>query len=286
MALFTAERVYKTFHPGKGVYAVSNIGFTLNAGECLGIAGESWSGKSTLVRMIARLIDLSPGPQDGELGVLRLRGQTISLHSPIRFASSPLRADIQMVFQDPTSSLNPCFTAFRFIADPLYTLRRIRNKASIRDRVFELADMVHLPHNLLDRLPHQLSGGQKARVGIARSLAPNPTILLLDEPTTALDVSVQGQILALLDDLRRSLSLSMIFVSHDLSVLRLLCDNIMIMLRGEMVEYAPTETLFSNPCTEYTRTLLAAMPIMQSRAPEPEQAKHLDLIHPFSERWV
>jgi peptide/nickel transport system ATP-binding protein len=216
--------------------------------------------------MIARLIDLSPSPQDGELGVLRLRGQTISLYSPESFASNPLRADIQMVFQDPASSLNPCFTAFRSIADPLYTLCRMRNRATIRDRVFELADMVRLPRDLLDRLPHQLSGGQKARIGIARSLAPNPAILLLDEPTTALDVSVQGQILALLDDLRSSLGLSMIFVSHDLSVLRLLSERIIIMLRGEMVEYAPTEKIFTNPDREYTRALLEAMPVLQRKA--------------------
>jgi peptide/nickel transport system ATP-binding protein len=268
MALLMAERLYKTFCPSKGIYAVSNVGFSLNKGECIGVAGESGSGKSTLVRMIARLIDLSPNPQDGELGLLRLRGQTISLHSPAGFASSPLRADIQMVFQDPTSSLNPCFSAFRSIADPLYALCRMRRKAAIRDRVFELADMVHLPRDLLDRLPHQLSGGQKARVGIARALAPNPAVLLLDEPTTALDVSVQGQILALLDDLRYSLGLSMIFVSHDLSVLRLLCDRILIMLRGEMVEYAPTEKIFSSPSSPYTRTLLEAMPVLQRRARE------------------
>ncbi|MDR1855763.1 MAG: ATP-binding cassette domain-containing protein [Desulfovibrio sp.] len=263
MALLLVDRVWKTFTPG--TYAVKNVGFTLERGQCLGIAGESGSGKSTLIRIIARILDLSPGPRDAG-GIIWLEGRDIGLFRPSEFASSPLRAKIQMVFQDPVSSLNPCFTAFRTIADPLRTLAGMRKKEAIRRRVLELADMVQLSHDLLkDRLPHQLSGGQQARVGIARALAPEPAILLLDEPTTALDVSVQGQILALLDDLRKSMGLAMVFVSHDLSVLRLLCDRLLVMLKGEVVEEGTVEAIFGAPRTDYTRQLMDAMPVLLPR---------------------
>ncbi|MDR2573166.1 MAG: ATP-binding cassette domain-containing protein [Desulfovibrio sp.] len=266
--LLSVEHIYKSFDLKSGSYAVSDVGFTLRRGECLGIAGESGSGKSTLIRMIARLSDVSPGP-NGENGYINMSNKTISLWPPHLFASHPLRKKIQMVFQDPDSSLNPCFTAFSSIADPLRALCGMRKKEEIKKRVYELADLVQLPHELLSRLPHQLSGGQKARVGIARALAPGPDLILLDEPTTALDVSVQGRILTLLDDLKRNLGLSMIFVSHDLSVLKLLCDNILVMLRGKTVEYAPVEQLFSNPASGYGKSLLEAMPKPPGRSSQP-----------------
>jgi peptide/nickel transport system ATP-binding protein len=262
--LLDVAHVFKSFDPKNFSYAVNDVSFTLQRGECLGIAGESGSGKSTLVRMIARLSDISPGPK-GETGYISMLNNTISLWSPRYFASHPLRKKIQMVFQDPDSSLNPCFTAFASIADPLRVLCGMRKKEEIQMRVHELADLVRLPHDLLRRLPHQLSGGQKARVGIARALAPGPDIILLDEPTTALDASVQSRILTLLDDLKRNLGLSMIFVSHDLSVLKLLCDDILVMLQGKVVEYAPVERLFNNPASEYSRILLDAMPTFPER---------------------
>lgn len=232
----------------KKFYAVDNINFNLKKGECLGIVGESGSGKTTLIRMIAGLLDYSSG------------------HMLFRNREVPSRhrgSGIQMVFQDPTESLNACFTVRRIIADPLKCMRKFKDKATINARVEALADLVHLPRELLDRYPHQLSGGQKARVGIARALAAEPDVILLDEPTTALDVSVQGRILLLLDDLRKKLQLSYIFVSHDLSVVRILCDRLMVMQNGRVVEEGTVDTVFNQPRHEYTKTLIRSIPDMK-----------------------
>ena len=262
--LLQVSHLYKSFTPG--VYAVQDVSFELKRSTCLGIAGESGSGKSTLIRMLARLIDVSPGPGGGDEGSIRLFRDDISLLPPRFFAHHPLRSQIQMVFQDPTSSLNPCWTAARCIADPLRVLLGIRDRDVLAKHVRRLAQLVHLPEELLDRLPHQLSGGQKARLGIARALGPRPSILLLDEPTTALDVSVQGQILCLLDDLKRQLDLSLIFVSHDLNVLRLLCDRLIVMQQGRVVEQGTTAEVFAHPTHEYTRSLLSSMPVLNKTA--------------------
>jgi peptide/nickel transport system ATP-binding protein len=164
-----------------------------------------------------------------------------------------------MVFQDATDSLNPRFTAFRAIADPLLRLRRMSG-AALRARVEEVAHLTGLPSELLGRFPHQLSGGQKARVGIARAIAVEPRLLILDEPTSALDVSVQVVILQLLDELKRKLDLSYLFVSHDLNVVRLLCDRILVMYLGHIVESGPAEQIFTAPAHPYTQALLSAVP--------------------------
>jgi oligopeptide/dipeptide ABC transporter ATP-binding protein len=164
-----------------------------------------------------------------------------------------------MVFQDATDSLNPRYTAFRAIADPLRRLRRLSGRA-LRERVEELARLTGLPPELLGRFPHQLSGGQKARVGIARAIAVEPRLLVLDEPTSALDVSVQVVILQLLDDLKKRLGLSYLFVSHDLNVVRLLCDRILVMYLGRIVESGPADAVFAAPAHPYTRALLSAVP--------------------------
>jgi peptide/nickel transport system ATP-binding protein len=164
-----------------------------------------------------------------------------------------------MVFQDATDSLNPRFTAFRAIADPLLRLRRLSG-AALRARVEEVARLTGLPSELLTRFPHQLSGGQKARVGIARAIAVEPRLLILDEPTSALDVSVQVVILQLLDELKRKLDLSYLFVSHDLNVVRLLCDRILVMYLGHIVESGPAEQIFTAPAHPYTQALLSAVP--------------------------
>jgi peptide/nickel transport system ATP-binding protein len=165
-----------------------------------------------------------------------------------------------MVFQDPTDSLNPRFTAARAIADPILRLGNLKGSEAVRARCEELARQVGLPVDLLDRFPHQLSGGQKARVGIARAIALNPELVILDEPTAALDVSVQAVVLNLLQELKDTLGMSYLFVSHDLNVVRLLCDRVIVMRAGKIVEQGPSEQVLGAPQAQYTRELLAAIP--------------------------
>ena len=165
-----------------------------------------------------------------------------------------------MVFQDPTDSLNPRFTAARAIADPLLQLGGIKGRDALRARCEELAGLVGLPVNLLDRFPHQLSGGQKARVGIARAIALHPKLVILDEPTAALDVSVQAVVLNLLQDLKQSMGMSYLFVSHDLNVVRLLCDRVIVMRTGRIVEQGACERVLGDPQDAYTKELLTAIP--------------------------
>jgi ABC-type glutathione transport system ATPase component len=209
------------------LHAVDGVSFAIGRGETVGLVGESGCGKSTIVRLIARLLDASAGS-------IRFEGEEIGRVPARQFGLAPQRAQIQMVFQDATDSLNPRFTAFRAIADPLLRLQRLSGTA-LRARVGEVARLTVLPQELLSRFPHQLSGGQKARVGIARAIAVEPRLLILDEPTSALDVSVQVVILRLLQDLKRQLDLSYLFVSHDLNVVRLLCDRILVMYLGHIV---------------------------------------------------
>ena len=186
--------------------------------------------------------------------------QARSLISKVRGQLKRLRRNMQMVFQDPTDSLNPRFTARRAIADPIMMLGAPEERRRIDDRVEQLADQVGLPGDLLDRFPHQLSGGQKARVGIARAIALNPRLLVLDEPTAALDVSVQAVVLNLLADLRRELGMSYLFVSHDLNVVSMLCDRIIVMQAGRIVETGLTEDLINRPKDPYTQALIEAIP--------------------------
>jgi len=242
--------------PPQVVRAVDEVSFTISPGECVGLVGESGSGKSTLVRVLTRLLDPTAG-------TIRFDGQDIGTIPARRFAHTPERARLQLVFQDPTDSLNPRFTAFAAIAEPLRCLGRIRQRQRVRQRVQELADLVGLPVELLDRFPHQLSGGQKARVGIARAIALHPALLVLDEPTSALDVSVQAVILHLLAALRQRLGMSYLFISHDLNVVRLLSDRVLVMYRGKIVEEGPAETVFACPDHPYTRALLSALPTVE-----------------------
>jgi len=233
--------------------AVDGISFAVNRGESVGLVGESGCGKSTTSTMVMRLIDKSDG-------TIMFDGMDIGVIAPKKFAELPLRKRIQMVFQDPTDSLNPRFTAARAIADPILRLGEVRGRRTVRARCEELAVQVGLPLELLDRFPHQLSGGQKARVGIARAIALNPDLIILDEPTAALDVSVQAVVLNLLADLKDSLGMSYLFVSHDLNVVRLLCDRVIVMQAGRIVEQGPTEKVLFAPQAQYTRDLLAAIP--------------------------
>lgn len=232
--------------------AVDGISFQIARGESVGLVGESGCGKSTTSMMVMRLIDKSDG-------LIMFDGEDIGAIPARSFATLPQRKRIQMVFQDPTDSLNPRFTAARSIADPLLQLGGI-SRDEVRGRCEALATQVGLPLNLLDRFPHQMSGGQKARVGIARAIALNPDLIILDEPTAALDVSVQAVVLNLLQDLKDSLGMSYLFVSHDLNVVRLLCDRVIVMQTGKIVEQGPTEQIMVDPQASYTRDLLTAIP--------------------------
>src|SRR5262245_5914298 len=233
--------------------AVDGIGFSIRRGESVGLVGESGCGKSTTSMMVMRLID----PTSGRI---TFAGEDIGAIPATGFARLPLRRRIQMVFQDPTDSLNPRFTAARAIADPILRLGDVKGRAAVRARCEDLARQVGLPEELLDRFPHQLSGGQKARVGIARAIALSPDLVILDEPTAALDVSVQAVVLNLLQELKDSLGMSYLFVSHDLNVVRLLCDRVIVMQAGRIVEQGPTDEILVSPQAQYTRDLLAAIP--------------------------
>ena len=232
--------------------AVDGISFSVARGESVGLVGESGCGKSTTSMMVMRLIDKASG-------LIAFDGEDIGEIPARKFATLPLRKRIQMVFQDPTDSLNPRYTAARAIADPILRLGNGEG-GSVRERCEELARQVGLPVELLDRFPHQLSGGQKARVGIARAIALKPDLIILDEPTAALDVSVQAVVLNLLQDLKDSLGMSYLFVSHDLNVVRLLCDRVIVMRTGQIVEQGPTEKVLGAPEAQYTRDLLTAIP--------------------------
>jgi len=232
--------------------AVDGITFSIARGESVGLVGESGCGKSTTSMMVMRLIEKSAGS-------IIFDGEDIGKFPARHFAKLPMRKRIQMVFQDPTDSLNPRFTAARAIADPLLRLAGMPRR-QLRACCEELAQQVGLPLELLDRFPHQLSGGQKARVGIARAIALKPDLIILDEPTAALDVSVQAIVLNLLQDLKDSLGISYLFVSHDLNVVRLLCNRVIVMRAGKIVEEGPTKRVLAKPQAEYTRDLLAAIP--------------------------
>lgn len=252
--LLQLERVHRRFRVagGRQLHAVDDLSFSIAAGESLGLVGESGCGKSTLVRLIARLLDTSAGR-------IVFDGTDLAERPARRFAAAPQRRDIQMVFQDPTDSLNPRFTAREVIREPL-TLLTKPGRAAADARVDEVAAQVGLPAALLSRFPHQLSGGQKARVGIARALAVQPRLLILDEPTAALDVSVQAVVLQLLERLRDELGLSLLFVSHDLNVVRLLTHRVAVMYLGKLVEIGPSEQVFRSPKHPYTQSLVSAIP--------------------------
>jgi oligopeptide/dipeptide ABC transporter ATP-binding protein len=234
------------------VYAVDDVSFVIQKGETVGLVGESGCGKSTLVRVISRLLDTTGG-------IIRLGARELSLTRAKDFAHDADRARIQMVFQDAGDSINPRFTAFDAIADPLRRLKKLTGQ-TLKDKVERAASQCGLPLELLSRFPHQLSGGQRARVGIARAVGVEPDLLVLDEPTAALDVSVQVMILQLLQRLKAELGISYLFVSHDLNVVRLLCDRVLVMYLGKIVETGPAHAVFENPLHPYTQALVAAIP--------------------------
>lgn len=243
-----SQPLLRTGETVKEFHAVAGVSLVLDSAQCLGVVGESGSGKSTLIRMLAGL----SAPSRGRI---ELAGKPVAGRRSARE-----RAQIQLVFQDPTESLNPAFSVRRTLEEPLRRLRGIHDPTQLRERVEELVDMVRLPRALLDRLPHQLSGGQKARVGIGRAIAPRPRVLLLDEPTTALDVSIQARILLLLAELRERLELASLLVTHDLGVVRLLCDRVVVMKFGKIVESGSVSAVMERPSHPYTCSLVEALP--------------------------
>ncbi len=249
--LLKVSNLVKTFD--NGFRGVDDVSFELAPGESLGLVGESGSGKSTISRLVCRLLDHSAG-------TITFDGEDIGKISAREFYRSRFRKDIQIVFQDHGDSLNPRFSAFDCIADPLRLLAGVQDSRELRTQVTECALRVGLPVEFLDRFPHQLSGGQKARVGIARAIAAKPRLLVLDEPTAALDVSVQAVILHLLDRLRRETGLAYLFVSHDLNVVRMMCERTIVLQTGKIVEQGPSGALFSDPASDYARQLIAAIP--------------------------
>ncbi|WP_420336160.1 dipeptide ABC transporter ATP-binding protein [Roseibium sp.] len=252
--LLEVRDLVKTYQGKSGpVHAVKGISFSVMKGQSVGLVGESGCGKSTTSSILVRLAD----PTSGEI---LFDGEDLTNTPAKNFARDPRRAKIQMVFQDATDSFNPRHTARHSIEEPLARLGGLSRRER-KERVGELADLVGLPRTLLDRFPHQLSGGQKARVGIARAIALDPEFLVLDEPTAALDVSIQAIVLNLLVDLRAKLGISYLFVSHDLHVVRLLCDYVIVMRDGEIVEEGPSAKVMQTPSHAYTQELLAAAPV-------------------------
>ncbi len=245
--LFRAPQVFR---------AVKNVSFDLYAGETLGIVGESGSGKSTLSRAIIRLVQASGGES------LWL-GKDIQQMQPAELLS--LRKDIQMVFQDPLASLNPRMTAGAIIAEPLLTHSSEMGRAQRLARVGEMMEKVGLSPSMINRYPHEFSGGQCQRIGIARALITNPKLVICDEAVSALDVSIRAQVINLLMDLQKELGISMLFISHDIAVVRHIAQRVLVMYLGEVVELGDAEQVVENPQHDYTRKLIAAVPVPDPR---------------------
>ena len=245
---------YFPLKPRGVLKAVDGVSFDLKAGQTLGIVGESGSGKTTAVRCILRAL----APTSGS-ALFHNNGQTTDLATIPERSIKPLRREMQMIFQDPYSSLNPRMTVGEIIAEPLL-IHGIGNRKQRIDQVNQMLQCVGLLPEHAGRYPHAFSGGQRQRVGIARALILKPALVVADECVSALDVSVRARVLALLRDLQIKMHLTYIFVSHDLSVVRRICDHVLVMYKGRVMEQAPTERLFADPHHAYTRVLLSAIP--------------------------
>ncbi|WP_375451825.1 ABC transporter ATP-binding protein [uncultured Devosia sp.] len=247
--------------PGKSIRAVDGITFDIYEGETFGLVGESGCGKTTLGRCIARALD----PTAGEIIYAPRQGAPVDLARLTPRQLKPYRLDVQMIFQDPISSLNPRMTLLDIIGEPML-VNGIAKGAELRRRVGELLERVGLRADHMVRYPHAFSGGQRQRIGIARALALNPRVIVCDEPVSALDVSVQAQILNLLQDLQAEQTLTYLFIAHDLGVVEYLCDRVAVMYVGQIVELAQTSALFERPLHPYTEALMSAVPAANPRA--------------------
>ena len=258
--LLRVEHLKKYFPTPRGLlYAVDDINFSIQAGDTLGVVGESGCGKSTLGRAILRLHEPTSGKVyfHGE-NILELNGRQMK----------EKRKDMQIIFQDPYESLNPRLTVSQAIQAPLIIqkLYKSSDRVGLEKKTLEMMDLVGLARRLLNAYPHELDGGRRQRIGIARALALNPKFIVCDEPVSALDVSIQAQVLNLMQDLQEHLGLTYLFITHDLSVVKHLSTNIMVMYLGQMVEMGTPEQIFKKPCHPYTKALLSAIPI-----PDPDK---------------
>ena len=259
--LLCGRKLVKEFTSRGGkVRAVDGVDFEVYTGETVGVVGESGSGKSTLARLLLRL-------EEPTAGSVSYRGEDLA-RLPARQLVAR-RRHFQMIFQDPYASLNPRLTVRRILHEPLQAHRLARQERELR--IAELLDRVGIASSYLGRHAHELSGGQRQRIGIARALLLRPRVILADEPVSALDVSVQAQILNLLAELQQEFNLALVFIAHDLAVVKYVCRRIVVMQAGQVVETAPTERLFADPRHAYTRNLLASVP----RAPRPTLARRL-----------
>jgi len=255
------------FRTGTRAAAVDDVSFSIEEGETFGLVGESGSGKTTTGRCLLRLIEPTSG-------AVRFRGEDVLAFSSRRLREA--RRDMQIVFQDPYSSLNPRMRARQIVEEPL-VIHALGARAERRARVAELFSLVGLNPVHLDRYPHQFSGGQRQRIGLARALALNPSFVILDEPVSSLDVSVQAQVVNLLMDLQARLRLTYLFIAHDLRLVEHICSRVAVMYLGRIVEMGPTASLFAAPEHPYTRALLSAIPV-----PDPDAPRHRVVLNPAS----
>jgi len=250
--IFDSDSIIKSKKEINALKALDNVSFNIFEGESFGLVGESGSGKSTIAKIITNLIK----PTSGEVFY-----EGISLNQK---NNNKFRGQIQMIFQDPYSSLNPRFKVKNIIAEPIKFFQKNLDKKTIENNVNDLIDIVGMTRQSLDRYPHEFSGGQRQRISIARALATRPRLLICDEPTSALDVSIQAQILNLLKDLQEQLNLTILFISHDLPVIRQMCDRIAVLKNGNLCEIENTEILFNNPSHQYTKELINLMPKIET----------------------
>ena len=261
--ILEVKHLKKYFKTARGtLHAVDDVSFTIEKGKTLGIVGESGCGKSTTGRAILRLLE----PTDGQV---IFNGQDITALSSSKMRQ--MRRDMQIIFQDPFSSLDPKKTVSQTIAEPIIENKILKDKKAIDARVRELMATVGLAERLVNAYPHELDGGRRQRIGIARALAMEPEFIVCDEPISALDVSIQAQILNLLQELKEQMGLTFIFITHDLSVVNHFADEIAVMYLGQLIEKAPTEELFDHPVHPYTRALLSAIPIPEVGIERPER---------------